>query len=203
MTRKAAMLLILLALLRPTESRAGAPHEVAGFTLGGRMADFQDRVEMDTVLPIRYLESIKEVEAKEIIGFKTGLVLYRTCVEPSRIVRLKFKYADPSKRFYQELLKRYKANFGDPDQWRGDPFHIVRAWKWHFTDSNGNRISLILQHNIRDEEEKEGNSVKMTMWDLILDEQRCFEKKNPAAAESEDFTFSDPSGINWDLLIPK
>ena len=110
--------------------QADAPHELAGFVLGGRMDEFKDQVEMDTVLPIRYLESLKEVEAKELKGYKTGLVTYGTCIEPSRIVRLKFKYADNSKKFFDELLERYKAKLGKPDEWRGDPFHIMIAWKW-------------------------------------------------------------------------
>jgi hypothetical protein len=182
---------------------AAAPHELAGFVLGGRMDAFKDQVEMDTVLPTRYLESLKEVEAKELKGFKTGLVTYGTCIEPSRIVRLKFKYADNSKRFFEELLERYKANLGKPDEWRGDPFHIVIAWKWSFTDKDGNNISLILQHNTRDEEEKQGNAVKMTMWNLIHAEDRCFQQKHPRTAAAPVFTFNDPASVNWKPLIPR
>jgi hypothetical protein len=196
--------LIMLILSVPNCARAGAPHELAGFVLGGRMDDFMDQVEMDTVLPVRYLESLKEVEAKHIKGFKTGLISYGTCIEPSRIVRLEFKYADDSRRFFDELLKRYKTNLGNPDEWRGDPFHIVIAWKWSFTDKDGNRISLILQHNIRDEEERQGTVAKMTMWNLMLEEDRCFEQKR---AENDGppttFTFKDPDSVNWKPLIPR
>jgi hypothetical protein len=195
--------LLTLILCGPHRVWAEAPHKLAGFVLGGRMDDFQDRVEADTVLPIRYLESLKEVEAKEIKGFKTGLVVYGTCIEPSRIVRLKFKYADNSKRFFDELLARFKAKLGKPDEWRGDPFHIVIAWKWHFTDKDANQISLILQHNTRDEEEKQGNAVKMTMWNLLLEEDRCFQQKHPETSAAPDFTFDDPAGINWKPLIPR
>jgi hypothetical protein len=160
-------------------------------------------LEMKTVLPIRYLESLKEVEAEEIKGFKTGLVTYATCIEPARIVRLKFKYADNSKRFFDELLKRYKANLGKPDEWRGDPFHIMIAWKWRFKDKDGNRISLILQHNTRDEEEKQGNAVKMTMWNLMLEEDRCFAEKHPETVKPPNFTFKDPQTVDWMPLIPR
>ena len=137
--------MLVLILCGPNIVQADAPHELAGFVLGGRMDGFEDQVEMDTVLPIRYLESLKEVEAKEINGFKTGLVTYGTGIEPSRIVRLKFKYAENSKRFFDELLERYKVNLGKPDEWRGDPFNILIAWKWSFTDKDGNNISLILR----------------------------------------------------------
>ena len=195
--------MLLLIFCAANSVQAEAPHELAGFVLGGRINDFKDRVETDTVLPIRYLESLKEVEAKEVKGFKTGLVTYSTCIEPSRIVRIKFKYADDSKRFFDALLERYKANLGKPDEWRGDPFHIVIAWKWQFTDKDGNRISIILQHNTRDEEEKQGTSVKMTMWNLMLEEDRCFEKKHPETTEPPEFTFNNPDIVNWIPLIPR
>ncbi len=111
--------LVLMSLGGANIVQADVPHELAGFVLGGRMNDFKGQAQMSTVLSVRYLESLKEVEAREIKGFKTGLVTYGTCIEPSRIVRLKFKYADDSKRFFDELLKRYKANLGEPDEWRG------------------------------------------------------------------------------------
>ena len=195
--------LLLLILCGASSVQADAPHELAGFVLGGRINDFKDRVQMDTVLATRYLESMKEVEAKDIKGFKTGLITYGTCIEPSRIVRIKFKYADDSKRFFDALLERYKANLGKPDEWRGDPFHIVIAWKWRFTDKDGNRISIILQHNTRDEEEKQGNAVKMTMWNLMLKEDRCFEQKHPDTEYPPNFTFKDPDSVNWKSLVPR
>ena len=193
----------MLALCGPHSVWAAAPHELAGFVLGGLMDEFKNQVEMDTALPIRYLESLKEVEAKEIKGYKTGLVTYGTCIEPSRIVRLKFKYADNSKNFFEELLERYKEKLGKPDEWRGDPFHIVIAWKWSFTDKDGNNISLILQHNTRDEEEKQGNAVKMTMWNLMLDEDRCFQQNHPETSVPPNFKFKDPANVNCKPLIPR
>ena len=194
---------MILALVLPGTVAADAPHELAGFVLGGDMKNFKDRVEGNTVIPVRYLESLKEVEAIEIRGFKTGLVTYTTCRKPSRIVRLKFKYADSSRRFFEELLKRYRTNLGKPDEWRGDPFHIVVAWKWRFTDKDNNRISLILYHNTRDEEEKKGTVVKMTMWNVILEEDKCFAKKHFQVTDPPKFTFKDPQNVNWDNLIPR
>jgi len=199
----AGLSLLILAAGIPNGVRAEVPHSLAGFVLGAPMREFKDQVEMDTVLATRYLESLKEVEAKEIKGYKTGLVYYGTCLQPPRIIRLKFKYADSSKRFFDALLKRYTENLGKPDKWRGDPFHIVIAWKWHFTDSDGNRISIILQHNTRDEDEKQGNAVKMTMWNLMLAEDQCFEKEHPETQKPPNFTFTDPDSVNWKPLIPR
>ena len=92
---------------------------------------------------------------------------------------------------------------GKPDEWRGDPFHIMIAWKWSFTDKDGNNISLILQHNTRDEEEKQGTAVKMTMWNLMLEENRCFEQKHPETSGPPNFKYKDPDSVNWKPLIPR
>lgn len=183
---------------------AEAPHELAGFVLGGNMDAYMQNVDPETVLPVRYLESLKEVETRDIWGYKAGLIDYTTCITPPRIVRIKFKYADASKAFYDALLKRFKERFGEPDEYRGDPFHIVVAWKWSFKDKHNNDISLILQHNTRDEEEKTGNAVKLTMWNLFNEEMRCFEKKQPkaAASGSTGFKFNPSESIDWNHFIP-
>jgi hypothetical protein len=193
---------IITLVLNPSYA-AEAPHELAGFVLGDEMNDYKDRVKLDTILPIRYFETLKEVETKEIEGFKTGLITFGTCSEPWKIVRFKFKYDDSSKKFYNELLKRFKKRFGEPGEWRGDPFHIVLAWKWSFTDKGNNSISLILQHNTRDQEEKQGNSIKMTMWNLIEKETRCYEKIRAEAAKTSSTTSRKSKKIDWDTFIPR
>ena len=206
MPKNMLWILVLALLLWPSVCpSAEAPHELAGFMLGGKMAAHMQRIEPDTILQVRYLESLKEVETKDIWGYKAGLISYTTCTTPPRIARIKFKYADSSKAFYNALLKRFKKRFGEPDEYRGDPFHIVIAWKWAFLDENNNDISLILQHNTRDEEEKKGNSIKLTMWNLFRQEIRCFKKKHSGSVGSERpaFNFSKTSSIDWETFIPR
>ena len=206
MLRNMRRVLMLILFIWPSICPAAeAPHELAGFILGGKLTDHIEKVDMGTVLPLRYLESLKEVETKDIPGYKTGLISYTTCTTPSRIVRIKFKYADASKTFYDASLKRFKKRFGEPDEYRGDPFHIVVSWKWAFLDENNNDISLILQHNTRDEEEKQGNSIKMTLWNLFKQEIRCFERKHPASAgcASTNFSFNKTDSINWEQFTPQ
>lgn len=197
--------IIVLLIILPIICAADAPHELGGFVVGGKIENFRDKVKPGTELPVRYAESLKEAEVREIPGFKTGLVYYGTCEQPSLILRIEFKYDDASKKFYEVLLKRFKKRFGDPDEWRGDPFHVEVGWKWKFVDANNNDISLILKHNMRDEEKKEGNSVKMTMWNLMNKEIRCYKDKQQASgilsAESERSQESDH--IDWDLLVPR
>ncbi|MEJ2728269.1 MAG: hypothetical protein P8185_07125 [Deltaproteobacteria bacterium] len=130
MPKNALWILTLAVFIWPSICPATeVPHELAGFMLGGKIMDYKDRIKPNSVLPVRYVESLKEVETKDMWGYKTGLVTYTTCAVPPKIVRLKFKYADSSKTFYDQLLKRFKARFGEPDEYRGDPFHIFLAWK--------------------------------------------------------------------------
>ena len=157
------------------------PHQVAGFVLGKDIADHKGKVKMETSRPIRYMEYINEVEISKMDGFKSGLIAYGNCVSPGRILRIKLKYADSSKKFYNKLFERFKARFGEPTEWRGDSFHVLIAWKWSFTDDENNRISMILQHNTKDEEQKIGNSLKLTMTNLFERERLCFDKSEQKA----------------------
>ena len=152
---------------------AEAPHQIGGFVLDQDIKKFEDRVIMDTALPVRYAENIEEVEIKFTQGFKSGLIAYGTCARQVHIVRIKIKYADSSKKFYKDLLKQVKKRFGEPDEYRGDPFKIVDAWKWSFVDRQNHRISLILQHNSKDEQEKMGNSVKLTNTTRMEEDLLC------------------------------
>jgi hypothetical protein len=189
----------------PAICAADAPHKLGGFVLGGKIEDFRNKIKPGTELPVRYAESLKEVEVRDIPGFKTGLVYYGTCKQPSLILRIEFKYQDSSKTFFETLLQRFKKRLGEPDEWRGDPFHVVIGWKWQFVDRNNNNISLILKHNTRDEEQKEGNYIKMTMWNLMNREVRCYKEsqqrldKTPTAGRTPERS----ENIQWDLLVPR
>lgn len=156
---------------------------------------------MSTVLPLRYTKYLEEVETRNIPGFKNGLIWFGRCQSPNRIVRIRMKYADPSKKFYDQLLKRYKQRFGEPSEWRGDPFHIVISWKWSFVDEQNNRISMILEYNRRDEEEAIGNTVKLTMWNLIEEERNCAKQK--ASGPSVEAAPEKAGPPEWEFLIPR
>jgi len=182
------------------------PHQVGVFVLNRDIADFRDFVIMETALPIRYMENIEEVEIKPIKGIKSGYIAYATCAAPGHIVRIKLKYKDESKEFFENLLKRIKKKYGEPDEYRGDVFHILIAWKWSFTDKEGNQISLTLQHNAQDADEKKGNAVKLTMINLIDEDQRCYKQKALDQREKlrqRDWQAMDPGMTGWDLFVPR
>ena len=185
-------------------SFAETPHQLGPFILGHDINEFTDFVQMDTSLPIRYMESIREVEIKPIKGFKSGLIAYGICTAPNRVVRIKLKYSDSTKAFYEKLKKRIENRFGKNNEYRGDPFHIVIGWKWSFTDTDNNTITLLLQHNTRDEEEKMGNSIKLTMTNLLKSDWEC--NKNKAPTEQAGGNVSEPQELEqtgWDLFVPR
>ncbi|UCG63410.1 MAG: hypothetical protein JSW12_12000 [Deltaproteobacteria bacterium] len=183
---------------------AQVPHQVGGFVLGKDIADYKEMVRMETSLPIRHMEYLKEVEIKEMEGFKSGLICYGTCEVPGRIVRIKLKYADSTKKFYEALLERFKERFGEPTEWRGDPFKIVIAWKWSLTDSENNKISLTLQHNTKDVEEKMGNSVKLTISNFMEEEHLCFEKRHLETRKRPGKQEAKARGkVDWDRFVPR
>ena len=183
-----------------------APHQVGVFVLNRNIADFKDYVIMETALPIRYMENLNEVEIKPIKGIKSGLIAYAGCTAPGHIVRIKLKYKDSSKTFFKNLLKRVKKKYGEPEEYRGDPFHILIAWKWSFTDDEDNHISLTLQHNTLDAEEKKGNAIKLTLTNLIEKDQDCHKRKALEHREKfrqRDWKVIDPGLSGWDLYVPR
>lgn len=190
----------------PGIALAEAPHQVGGFVLNEDIKKFEDRVIMNTALPIRYAENIEEVEIKFTPGFKSGLIAYGTCEKPGNIVRIKLKYADSSKAFFKDLLKQFKKRFGEPDEYRGDPFQIMIAWKWSFVDQQNHNISLTLQHNTRDEEEKIGNAVKLTNTTLIEKDLECFKRKQLDYQEKlreREWKAIEPEASGWEIFLPR
>jgi hypothetical protein len=186
-------------------STAEVPYQIGPFILNHPITDFEKYVRMESTLPVRYMEYVHEVEIKRIKGFKSGLIAYSTCEKPGRVVRIKLKYADSSKKFYENLIKRIEKRYGKRGQYRGDPFQVVLAWKWSFVDKDKNRISLILQHNTRDEDEKMGNSIKLTLTSQLEEYGKCFEEKR---AQSEDPNKPNqeieiPELPGWDLFVPR
>ena len=196
--------IMMAVLLSSAPLIAQVPHQIGGFTLGTNIAEYGEKVDLETAIPIRYMTYLKEVEIRNMEGFKSGLICYGTCAVPGQIVRIKLKYADFTKKFYDRLFELFKERFGKPAEWMGDPFKIVIAWKWSFTDKDNNKISLTLQHNTKDAEEKIGNAVKITALSLIEKEYLCFKNRYPKYGESAIKDESRPRDkVNWDLFIPR
>ena len=173
------------------------PNEVGGFTLGTSIEEYEF---------ISYRNFLKQVVIDKIPGFRKGIIEYGVCDRPGEIVKIKLKYLDPSKSFFKKLLKRYKKKFGEPEKFVGDSFGIVKAWKWSFKNNNGNRVTMILQHNLKNPNEVTGNMVKLYMPDQVEAERKCFNKtcalRNPDAFKKAQGPLEwDESG--WQQMIPR
>ncbi|MCP4694327.1 MAG: hypothetical protein GY859_40220 [Desulfobacterales bacterium] len=204
--RKHLIIGILTALwLIPSICLGQAPKQVGEFVLGADIEDYKDRVNMKTGLQTRYQEGPMDVEILKTGGFKSGIISYGTCAFPGKILRIKLKYDNPSKAFYEKLLKRFEKKFGEPKEWRGDMFHVVEGWKWQFVDAQKNRISLILQHNLQDQNRKIGNAVKLSMTNKLAEEENSFKIKypdfRPKAPQKKKWKKRKSS--DWDLFVPK
>ena len=178
-------ILIATLILFPGQGSAdNAPHKIGGFALGEQIATFVDLVRMKSAMPIRDQQYLQIVEIGNLEGYKSGNIAFGNCARPGQIVRIKLKYEYSDKEFYNELLDQFKKKFGEPDEWRGDPFHVIVAWKWSFKDKDNNKISLILQYS-RDEDYKWGNSVKLTNNTLVEQERTCYQKKHPRESAAQ------------------
>ena len=200
------MFLVLIFAFVAATAWAEVPYQIGPFALGRPIGECEKYVNMETALPVRYMEYVQEAEIRHLNGFKSGLIAFITCEKPERIVRIKLKYEDNSRKFYNNLIKQIENKYGKSDEYRGDPFHVVVAWKWSFVDKQNNKISLIVQHNTRDEDEKMGNSIKLTLTSDMDKYEDCYEKKlaeknrNAHGATKEIVI---PGMTGWDLFVPR
>lgn len=167
------------------------PSEINGFKLGTSIEEYDF---------INYRNYLKEVVIDDIGGFRRGSISYGTCARPGEIVSIKLKYKKATRKYYKELLKRFKEKFGKPEEFTGDSFGIVLSWKWRFKDKDGNYISLTLQHNQKNVNETMGNMVKLSMPDRIAEERKCFLN---TCATRQQTTPDAMMDTGWNNLIPR
>lgn len=172
-----------------------APHEIAGIRLGDNVANLHE---------IEYSNYLKEVLVMDWHGFRKGIISYGICESPGTIVKIRMKYEDTSKKFFNTLLKRYKKKFGAPHEWKGDSFGIKHIWKWKFKDENNQTVNLILQHNLKDQNDTIGNVVKLSLPELDELERLCFIRQCELADTPEEKELKEKrKKTSWDFLIPK
>ena len=171
-----------------------APTEIGGFKLGDHITDYAD---------IEYSDFLKDVVVNDWHGFRKGIISYGTCANPGQIVSIRMKFEDPSKQFYDELLKKYKAKYGKPDEWNGDAFGVVYIWRWRFVDENNRRVNLLLQHNLQDDKENVGNMVKLSYPELVEEERLCFIDFCEAKTADQKETIKQRMKPDWDYMIPR
>ncbi len=150
--------LIFFIVLFAHTATAQTPTQIGGFKLNTDITQYKHLLKTETTQSIRFMEALEEAEIQNVPGFKSGYIAYGTCASPGKIVRIKLKYKDASKAFYEELLEIYKKKFNKP-KWLGDAFHVISIWKWSFLD-NKTKVDLYLQHNLADKSQKIGPLLK-------------------------------------------
>ena len=187
------MMLLLILMLLPAAAAIGAdaPASAGGFSL---------KSNIDQYGVSGHENYLKEIIVTDLTGFHKGFITYGTCERPGEILRIKLKYQDRSYKFFEQLLEKYRETFGSKPKFDGDQFGNVKAWKWSFTNEDNQRVTLVLQHNLKDTEESIGNMLKLSLPELMNEERRCFNRAYPEKQGTGAETDSEP---DWNMLIPK
>lgn len=196
--------MLLLWLFMATSVQAEVfPTSLGGIVLGEDISGIHDICEMHTKIPLSQERHLIEVELRPYYapGIRGGTVAYANCDQVGRIVRIKLKFDNDTREFFDDLLERYRRRFGRPLEWRGDPFQTVMSWKWSFHDGTGRQVNLELTHS-QDESYKTGNFVKMTLRSLWVSEDACQDAKNREAAHPDQEPTPERL-LDYRLLIPR
>lgn len=171
------------------------PQEVGGFALGSDVSEYPDAM---------HTNFLKEMVVTDWHGFRKGVISYGICKYSNKILKIDLKYEDPTKEYFQKLLKKYKETYGPPHEWKGDSFGILHIWKWHFEDSDKRRVSLTLQHNLRNPNESIGNMVKLFYPDMLDEERLCFNQMCEAKkSDTDKAKLEELKKPDWQYLIPR
>lgn len=194
---------VLLWLSASFAQAGNIPTSLAGIELGADVSTVDHCYMPSTDIPLaeeRHLNEI-DLEAQFVPGIKSGSVAYATCSQKGRIVRIKLKFDDPTREFYDDLLKRYEKAFGKAHEWRGDPMQTILSWKWNFKDASGKKINVELTHS-DDEDYKTGNFVKMSYRSLWEEESACL-KGNAASGAAGPSKPTPKNKLDYSQLVPR
>lgn len=197
-------LILFLCLALPASVQAEAiPMTLAGITLGTDITTVHYCCKLSTDIPLVEERFLNEIQLKPqfVSGIKSASVAYATCAQKGKIVRLKLKFDNSSRDFFNDMLRRYEKQFGKPEEWRGDPFQRVISWKWSFKNEIGQRVGLELTHS-KDEDYKMGNFVKLTLRSLWEEEAACL-KRTLGPSDERESPPTPQDKLDYTLLIPR
>jgi hypothetical protein len=162
--------------MAPTRvARAGdGPMELAGIRLGQSVDTLKDKLLPGNVDRAFNRPALGIMPVAPVAGFRSGYVDYGLCAAPGRIVRIKMNYADDSLDFFKQVLEALKKRYGEPKEWRGNPFGTLRTWKWSLKAEGGQPISIILMHyEGEDGTFTDGNSIRIAATEMVHEETEC------------------------------
>lgn len=196
------LLAFLLLFSGTAEAASPAPMELAGLRLGSDIAECAEHVDQTTAAKGFFRPHLEMVALKPREGLRSAYADYGTCKNKGRIVRIKVNYNDGSLAFFEKLLAELKKRYGQPEDWRGNPFGTLRAWKWSIPSGN-DRISMVLMYYEGDDGEyTEGNSLRITSRNMVEEEDQCYlHKRKDGDSVKEIHKPSNISEMDW--LLPK
>jgi hypothetical protein len=195
---------VVFFLMMPAALQAhDIPRSLAGITLGADVTTVHHRCRLSTDIPLAEERHLNEIDLMPqfVPGIRSGTVAYANCRQKGAVVRIKIKYDNPSRAFFNDLLGRYIKSWGKPEKWRGNPFQTVISWKWSFKNANGERVNLELTHS-EDEDYKIGNFVKLTSRSLWEEEAACY-KATAGPSEEESSVPTPADKLEYGQLIPQ
>jgi len=175
MKKLAVLCLLALCLAAvPAHAGKGFPRSLAGMTLGENVHQYATRCDLKLASPIPDAPFLTEMHLKSdcLDGVRGGSLTYANCKDKDRLVRIKLKFHNRGMALFEQLLDKYKKDFGEPDSYQGDTFRNVIAWQWNFT-RGAEKVSLLLMWS-RDKEMRPGVSIKMTLDSLLDSEYDCY-----------------------------
>ncbi|KUG29788.1 hypothetical protein ASZ90_000319 [hydrocarbon metagenome] len=196
------VLAALLAFPGAALASGKAPLELAGLRLGGDIAQYAQFVNADSATKGFFRPHLEMVSLKAREGLRSAYADYGTCQNKGRIVRVKVNYSDGSLAFFEKVLTELKKRYGNPEDWRGNPFGTLRAWKWSIASGN-DRISMVLMYYAGDDGEyTEGNSLRITSRNMVEEEDRCYAGRKESGEPAMELRKpADVSELDW--LLPK
>ncbi|BCS89355.1 hypothetical protein [Pseudodesulfovibrio sediminis] len=176
MKKTVFMILVTVVLAASTAFAAkGFPSSLAGFTLGSDIEKYDRYCNPDKAIPVSDAPFLSEalIKGDVLPGVRGGSLSFGNCRNTGKLIRIKLKFYDRGKGFFENMLRKYEKAFGEADTYLGDAFKNVIAWEWVFKNTKGEEISLILMWS-RDQEVRPGVSIKMTHESLMRAEFECY-----------------------------
>lgn len=171
------LLLFTIASVASEPNSGPAPVSVAGFRLGDDISRYQALCDVEQGRAIPDAPFLLEacLYPQALNGIRGGSLIYGSCANPGKVMGVKIKFAEMSKRLFKNLLGRYTKRFGDPTAYKGDPQRSVVAWEWDISGSEGRHVKVLLMYST-DPATRPGVSIQMTDHSLLELEFTCYRK---------------------------
>lgn len=197
MKKVAAVLLFVITMCATPAMADNPPESIAGITLGKNYDSIRSMLEMDSMDSRWNEDYLKRIEIEPMEGYRSGYIVVGNCKRKNEILKMKLNYEDDSVKFFEKIYDKLNKRYGNPSDWRGNPFGTLKVWKWSLHDEKGN-ISLILHHFSGDDDSiTQGNSIKLSRPGFLTEERSCWKKKHPQPDEPS--IPAKRKGLNWYL----